>query len=427
MNKWIVYSLKCRKGQAGFALPVAIGMGLIILLVGLTMLLRSQDSQVSAIAQKDTAKSLNAAETGVNEIRALINQHRAIAEVPACKADLNSPPTRNSDGTCPDSGSEISWALPDNISNIFSECDVNRKGNIIQLANREWQDVDAGDPSQGQYRLLSYTATDGLTVQGRVNNDQPNESVSELQVSFPLSQSQAPIAKLWVSSSANTTQVDSDVLTLGPCSSSSPIQASAVDIPAIPSQPVGAINLSTLPAELPRSGDSPNTAGVYQYAIDTLDSRLTVTDGEKVELWVDGDITLEVDADYPTLNDDITCNTSTNCSPLNVKIYGEGNSSTPTITISDRIRICNVFIHAPDYTVESSSSASIPPIPIPTCGAGQRITGVFWVKEWGNTSSPVLHSRLATPPLKWSDLPSEYYPPQIGPINTWETKELSAN
>lgn len=425
MNKWIVYSLKYRKGQAGFALPVAIGMGLIILLVGLTMLLRSQDSQVSAIAQKDTAKSLNAAETGVNEIRALINQHRAIAEEPACKADLNSPPTRNSNGTCPDSGSDISWALPDNITNIFSECGVDRKGDIIQLANRQWKDVDSGDPSQGQYRLLSYTAADGLTVQGRVNDGQPNESVSELQVSFPLSQSQAPIAKLWVSLGANTTQVDSDVLILGPCSSSNPIESSAVNIPAIPSKPAGVINLSTLPAELPRSGDSSNTAGVYQYAIGTLDSRLTVTDGEKVELWVDGDITLEEDADYPTLNDDITCNSSTNCSPLNVKIYGEGNSSTPTITIGDGIRICNIFIHAPDYTVESGSPTSS--LPTPTCVSGQRITGVFWVQKWGGTSSPVLNDKPAIPPLKWSDLPPKYYPPQIGPINTWETKELSAN
>ncbi|NJR54546.1 MAG: hypothetical protein HC768_07995 [Acaryochloris sp. CRU_2_0] len=56
MNKWIEYSLKYRYSQShsqrGFAIPVAVGMGLIILLVGITMLLRSQSSQVSAIAQK---------------------------------------------------------------------------------------------------------------------------------------------------------------------------------------------------------------------------------------------------------------------------------------------------------------------------------------------------------------------------------------
>lgn len=57
MKLWIKYCLECRNKQAGFALPVAIGMGLIILLVGLTMLLRSQDSQVSAIAQKIPPKA----------------------------------------------------------------------------------------------------------------------------------------------------------------------------------------------------------------------------------------------------------------------------------------------------------------------------------------------------------------------------------
>ncbi len=411
MKQWIEYSLKCRKGQAGFALPVAIGMGLIILLVGLTMLLRSQDSQVSAIAQKDTAKSLNAAETGVHEIRALMNQHRAIANHPACESP------RNTDGTCPDSGSSIeSWALPNNISKILSTCGVDRKGEIINLANREWTNVDDNDPSQGEYRLLSYDEAGIATIQGRVNEGQPSESVSELQVSFPVSP--APIANLWVSTGANTSQIDPNALILGPCASGSPIQSSPLDIPGIPSpkEPLKEIDLdNTLPTELPRQkdidDDKATADGVYQYRIDTLSSTLTVREGEKIELRVEGDITLE------DPSDNITCNPSTNCSPLDVKIYGEGSSG--TITLGNDIKICNVFIHAPEYTVESSGSGS------PTvCESGERITGIFWVKEWGSSSSPTLNA--ITPQPSWTDFLSDY-PPQIGPINAWETQESSSS
>lgn len=410
MKKWIEYSLKCRNQQAGFALPVSIGMGLIILLVGLTMLLRSQDSQVNAIAQKDTAKSLNAAESGVNEIRALMNQHRAIANFPACESP------RDPDGTCPDSGSSIeSWALPNNISKILSKCGVDRTGEVINLANRAWTNVDDDDPSQGEYRLLSYDGSGVAIVQGRVNEGQPSESVSELQVSFPVSP--APIANLWVSTGANTSQIDLDARILGPCGSGSPIQSSTLDIPQIPT-PSNINNLgNTLPTELPRQADIDDKVNratadeVYQYRIDTLNSNLTVKAGEKIELWVEGDITLD------EASENITCNPSTNCSPLDVKIYGEGSSG--TITLGNDIKICNVFIHAPDYTVESSGSGSST-----VCEPGKRITGIFWVKEWGSSSSPTLNE--ITPQPSWTDFLSDY-PPQIGPINAWETQESSSS
>ncbi|KAI9135007.1 hypothetical protein ON05_018290 [Acaryochloris sp. CCMEE 5410] len=420
MKLWIKYCLECRNKQAGFALPVAIGMGLIILLVGLTMLLRSQDSQVSAIAQKDTAKSLNAAETGVNEIRALINQHRAIANYPACTTDLNTPPTRNADGTCSDSGSSIeSWALPNNIPNILSACDVDRRGEIINLANREWTNVDDDDLSQGEYRLLNYDGSGVAIVQGRVNEGQPSKSVSELKVSFPVSP--APIANLWVATDANTSQVDPEVLVVGPCSSASPIQSSTFTIPAIPaiSDPLKLNDLTAaLPDEaLPRPADIQDN-GVYKYQVDTFDSKLTVKAGEKIELRVEGDITLE------DTSDNITCikpdNSFTNCSPLDVKIYGEGTSGTKTITIGEEIRICNVFIHAPDYTVQAGALGS------PTvCEPGQRITGIFWVKKWGSSSSsPTLNARPSRP--SWNDFLSDY-PLQLGPINAWETQERSTS
>lgn len=413
MNKWIVYSLKYRKGQAGFALPVAIGMGLIILLVGLTMLLRSQDSQVSAIAQKDTAKSLNAAETGVNEIRALINQHRAIAKYPACV-------NRNTDGSCADTGSTESWALPNNIPNILAVCNVDETAEIATVAQQSWQLVDPNLPNQGEYRLLAYKYNGGtgtLTVQGRVNAAQPSESISELEVSFRAMRVEEPAANLWTINTADTSQVS--VTTLGPCSSSSPIQPSGLNMPAIPSVPVNppsnvtSLNGETL-TDLPRPVDSADTDGIYRYTIDVLNQSFKVDLNKQIELWVEGDIDLK--------DQEITCGTSS-CNSLSIKIFGQGTPG--TISINNGTKICNVFIHAPDYDVTSALTGS----PKSDCdtGTSRKVTGVFWVREWGGSGSspPVLNT---SPIIEWNKIPENLfdYPRHLGPIQTWETQEKSS-
>lgn len=421
MKDWILYSLKCRKGQAGFALPVAIGMGLIILLVGLTMLLRSQDSQVSAIAQKDTAKSLNAAETGVNEIRALMNQHRAIANQPACKAT-----PRNSDGTCPDSGSVVSWAVPSNIANILAECGVDRTGLVINLANREWQDVDPSDASQGEYQLLDYDGAGLATVQGRVNAGQPSESISRLEVNFLVNPVEDQAAGLWVSTTADTSQIDSGVEVLGPCSSTnSDITGTELSIPPVPNVPSGPppsglppqVNQGVIPlaapfTSLPRSGDYPNNSGIYQYQISTLDSSFTVEADKQVEIWVDGDIDLR--------GEDILhlCGASPGCGPFGVKIFGRGASG--TLTMDGATTICDVFFHLPNYDIEFDSTSSSSPT---RCSGTSQNTGVFWVNQWGDTDGPVLNLSRAS----WNDVPQNLfiYPPRLGPVQKWETQPVS--
>lgn len=416
MKAWILYSLKCRKSQAGFALPVAIGMGLIILLVGLTMLLRSQDSQVSAIAQKDTAKSLNAAETGVNEIRALINQHRAIANQPACRAT-----PRNSDGTCPDSGSVVSWAVPSNIANILAECGVDRTGLVINLANRQWQAVDPNDSSQGEYQLLDYDGAGLATVQGRVNAGQPSESISRLEVNFPVNPVEDRIAGLWVRNTANSSQVSADIL--GPCNSSAPIQSSALVMPPIPAEPSNPpSNITSLTGEtfskLPREDsdgnilDTPDSDGIYRYEIDTLTTSFDVDADKKIELWVGGDIDLQGE----TIRH--FCGTDPTCGPFGAKILGKSNSG--TITLNNATTICDIFIQAPDYNVEANTSAGSAPT---GCGTGIQNTGVFWVNQWGVSGNPILNP----PRPKWSDIPQSIfvYPPRLGPVQKWETQPVS--
>ncbi|WP_299406833.1 hypothetical protein [Acaryochloris sp. IP29b_bin.148] len=440
MNRWIEYSLKCRRGQAGFALPVAMGMGLIILLVGLTLLLRSQDSQVSAIAQKDTAKSLNAAETGVNEIRALMNQHRAIANHPACTTDLNTPPTRNPDGTCPDSGNSIeSWALPNNIRNILAECGINRTSEIVSIANREWQDINPSEPSQGEYRLLTYDDQNSiLRVQGRVNAGQPSESISELEVEFPVEE--VPLAGLWVADNADVGPINTDVV--GSCSSSITAQSQnnhftknlSLSIPDPPLPPAGPslplrdstnsniqVNSSISKSFNPNGLGNPNNSSI---------SFIDVNASQNVELWVGGDINLQ--------NTVIRCGGSAeNCQEFQVKIYGQGSGD---ILLDKGTVLCNVFIHAPSHTVRNSASGLMPTTSN-ICGTNNDSreifnTSVFWVESWsdsgtGTVRTPVLDNVQEIKPAssrKWSNAPIDVlYPPQISPIQAWITNERSVN
>lgn len=441
MKQWIEYSLKCRKGHAGFALPVAIGMGLIILLVGLTMLLRSQDSQVSAIAQKDTAKSLNAAETGVNDIRNLINDYRELAEFPACAGDWDS------NNLCPDDSSIQSWKNPSNITNTFLGCAPDDINQIIDIAKRtEWHAVDSSDPSQGEYRLIDYEVASNigiLTVQGRVNEGQPSESVSQLEVKFPIYPSSPNVPGLWVNNSASIGEFEADVL--GKCNSLSNVETinnhqarqldlttAGITMPPVPPKPSGITTLPTgFSGTLPLNPlETPDPDGVYRYSIDQLTGELTIYNNNpdpsesliRVELWVDGDINLQ---GQKIRN---LCGTRTDCSAFTVKIFGLDTPNN-NINLDQGTVICDVFIHARTYQVNNSSAGSAS---ANDCGSNTKNTGVFWVDTWTN-SGPVRTPVLNPPRAIWADAPSspwsapdqdpnQPYPPQIGPIQSWETK-----
>lgn len=462
MNKWIVYSLKYRKGQAGFALPVAIGMGLIILLVGLTMLLRSQDSQVSAIAQKDTAKSLNAAETGVNEIRALINDYRELALFSACNGGWDI------DDICPDSSSVKSWKNPSKIANPFLGCAPDDNSKIATIAKRTvWHDVDSDDPSQGEYRLLDYDyASDvgTLTVQGRVNAGQPSESISQLQVKFPVDQPPSSpndiTAGLWVQTSANTDKIQTDVL--GECNSlnTAPLNpkpvfksreldlsAAGIAIPQVPQLPLSSslqpTPLTSLPPTLPLALDDPhiddpvNNTKTYRYVVDDLDGDFKVDNDigplKIVEIWVNGDINIQ---GHKFRN---ICSSRPNCNAHTVKIYGLGNNK--SISLDKGSVVCDVFIHAPSYDVTNNSSGSSPTdssLPLSNedyCSLESPSadllnpssyylnTGVFWVDSW--TDSGAVRTPVLNPPRAvWSQTSiSMTYPPQLLPIQSWVTQK----
>ncbi len=195
MNKKLKIALIGCCSDKGFALPIAVGLGLIMLLIGATMIMRSQGDQVTASAQKATNRGLSAAETGITRYQSLINSNRVIA-------------TYNR--TAP-SGSP-SWVNASAIPGITNTCSGNNGANAVaSAATTDWQDVDppvsatgyAGDPIKGQYKLVNYVyqpdsvaaTTPGvgtLTVEGRVNqvgsgntaNAQVGTATTRLQVNI---------------------------------------------------------------------------------------------------------------------------------------------------------------------------------------------------------------------------------------------------
>lgn len=60
--------------EKGFTLPLIIGLGLIAILVGTTMMIRTQGEQTSVFLQKETANSLSVAETGITRTLAQIDR-----------------------------------------------------------------------------------------------------------------------------------------------------------------------------------------------------------------------------------------------------------------------------------------------------------------------------------------------------------------
>lgn len=225
MNKNLKLVLKNRSSEQGFAIPIAVGMGLVMLLIGTTMIVRSQGDEVTALTQKATNRGLSAAETGITRYQALINSNRVIATYKDCEGIR--PTSGVSKGVCPDTGTTISWTNPSSIKGVTS-CSGGGATVVTANSTTAWQDVNSSNPSLGQYKLVSYvypapgtTGTPGtapgigqLTVEGRVNqtdangdgddNDDDDTSVgtatTRLQVNIPVQQgdiNNVPVPGAW--------------------------------------------------------------------------------------------------------------------------------------------------------------------------------------------------------------------------------------
>jgi hypothetical protein len=368
-----------QRDDSGFALPIALGVGLLLLIVGASIVLRSQQQQVTAIAQKQTASSLSAAEVGVSRIQNLLTRYRAASLYP-------------SDA----SGSAPSWQNASAIPGLSTSCPKDSpdtpESKVAEAATKDWQAIDKDDPAKGQYRLVgySYSTSEGkgtLKVQGRAGTAAGSlPAVTQLSVAIPVQAISPYVPGLWVQTSVNTGTIKANIL--GPCTGDiTPpaagfvIARSALKIPDLEAPSLLSSGVNDLGSDitegvnLPRKGDVSIAANTYQYVVESINNSFTITSGKKVELWVKGDIKLQNNQSilHPS------CSTVSGCSPFDAKIYGL--SSSGTLELNGKAAVCDIFFYAPTYNVEHKNEPT-DTTKAAGCGSGVNNNSIYWVNSW---------------------------------------------
>lgn len=148
MNKKLKIAFKYRSSEQGFAIPIAVGIGLIMILIATMMIVRSQGEQLTASAQKATARSLGAAETGTTRVQSLLNKYRILANI-----------TLTNIATTPPSSS---W------KQAYSGSSVCGAGGGVTEVNgyrlNQWISLGSGE----QFRVTNYTYISNSSPSGSV-------------------------------------------------------------------------------------------------------------------------------------------------------------------------------------------------------------------------------------------------------------------
>jgi hypothetical protein len=380
--------------DSGFVIPLALGIGLILLLVGTITIIRTQTDKRSSFAKKVSARSLNAAETGISRVRALLGRYPEYA------------------------GSNLGAWLT--VVSCLSD-----KSPIIRAKNKTWEEIEPSQPSRGQYRVSGYqydavTGQGVLVVDGRINQDDLGESITSVEVTIPvrppLLSDAMPGLRLFTNSPSGMEdeKVKGDIA-LNTCAipgqgpndknieNTAPPQFQLIlhnrPVPTLSIPNSTAISLppgSLFPNSiLPRPGDTPDVDGRYKYRIQDLQynsdsgaAKIEINPGAKIDLFVQDNIVLEGD-------EDININTGGQANQL--RIIGSNSTGSVRFSSSGTIR---AFIFAPNAvaTVEDGGkqnkpakkpkkgiSPVSPPSPAPGGFNYNGIVGSLWVRDWNKT------------------------------------------
>jgi hypothetical protein len=456
----------------GFVLPIAIGVGLIAILLGIMVIARSSQNRVTATAQKETARSLAAAETGITQFQSLFNRYRPLATY--CFSNVT--PAPSSCGT-------VTWQTVENLNLAGSDvCETAAtlvKDYADDFTNNQWKSVST-NPNDGQFRLVSYfykpDATEGapllpgtgeLTIEGRVNQNTDDTasnrtSMTRIDVQFPVTNlppNSADVPGLWVSNGADSTVTDSTaqlktnirdsactpaINTTLQAQQSSPYEYQPTPGNYFPLMPAegnnppatgvtGFYDISspiTGPEKLPRIGDT-DSNNVYTYRVAAIDKRSIDLTGGKVfyvgdssktvVLYLDGGINVDSSQIIAALG-----------SKLIIYAHGpvtlSGNSTLNPIDQEDTPAAERVQIYvypsssdsAPPVTI-SGGSASVPmqlllfaPNSKVIFNTASQVKGSIWAKSWQGSTGSVL-AQAATDLSK-----AKITFPRISPITVWQ-------
>ena len=438
MNIKLKIALICRSSEQGFAVPLALSLGVIMILLASINIFKSQEENIIATTQRQTNQALSAAEVGVNRYLKLIDENKFLAI--------------NSDGN---------WTKASNT------CDSTTISNAVN----GWQDVDSSDPDlEQQYKIVSYdySKSDGdspddstfgtLKVEGIAKKKGQVTGTAAIEVKIPVrpEHSVKTIAypALWLkdgSTNIGKLQVDGNILVSGttkcelpatPTSANlkSPTQLIVPDPRPLPDPPCKPdscnpaltsdqfIEITTdqlLNTKLPRDEDADKNEKsgnnyYYHYVVtDDADLRiqqLIIEPGTKVILYVKNKILFQEGA---KINDGRPAHY--------LEIYNYSNvSGKKNIVFKGKEEInINAFIHAPYSTVKiANTTNNDPPV---------TITGAMWVKKLNIDQSSSQPITIGPDPnadeqnkLLYSIYRNLQNPkPITHPPNSWKTVEVN--
>jgi hypothetical protein len=420
--------------QAGFAVPLALGMGLVMIIVAASIIGRSQSDRATTNYQKESNRALSISEAGIIRVQSFLDRHQLLA-------------TKNLD----------QWSdTLNNLPSAQADCRLidlpSAKQQAQTFQDRTWIDLDHLDRNKGRYKIVDYQYENGiskLTIAGEIDayNTTQNTASSSLTVKMLIGSESANILPpaLWASTfnlspnqkidgqvrAVNCPQLpvnDPDGITGIEAGNITLIddlpsgQISADPFTPIPAPKVVPNTAIALPAitnsiRLPRVGSSdlPDPNGEYHYLVD-IDSessgysiklqdidriQIDVLSGQKVNLYLKGNVDL---AGSQTVN--------VNPTHPNLRIYG--SNQTTKLSIKDTASI-TAFIHAPLADARSTNGSSTNP--------NSGIRGAIWVKSWDSATSPNDIPIIQTG--NWSDLGFSKIeqPSQLSPITDWQRSE----
>jgi hypothetical protein len=426
--KWRSTARCDRNSQAGFTMPLAVGMGLIMIIVTASIIGRSQSDRTTTSFQKESDRSVSIAESGVVRVRSYLDRHKFLAT----KSLTNWVNTLDSLSLAQSGCGSIDFTQAKQQAQLF-------KDGI-------WIDLDSSNPKKGRYKIVDYQYQNGigkLTIASEIApyNSTQNISSSKLSVEIPIGSESANILPpaLWADtfnlSSAQqiTGQIRSVSCPLPPLNDPDGVagvnygnlmtggQIIADPFASMPLPKVAPTTAILIPAitsslQLPRIGyiDLPDANNEYHYLVD-LDSSssghsIKLQDGDsievnilpnkKVNLYLKGNIelagskTIGVDPTHP-----------------NLRIYG--SSQTTKLTIKSNAAI-TAIIHAPLADARSLSGT-------PRIGSG--VMGAVWVKSWDSATNandlPIV--QVGT----WADfgITKVEQPPQLSSVSSWQRLE----
>jgi hypothetical protein len=429
----LLCSSRSNSAQSGFAMPLALGLGLVMIIVTASTIARSQSDRTTTNFQKEANRALSISEAGAIRVESFLDRYKLLAN-------------KNLDRWV-----DILNTLPETQRNCPT-IDLSQAKQQSQLfKDHQWINLDSSNPNKGKYRIVDYQYQAGvgtLTVAGSIDayNTREHSSTSILKLTIPIESETAkvPPPALWAYTFKTNpkqqingqirgvicpqpTQEDPDGITGIDRTNIAQIENrptgiiiadpfTTIPIPKDPPNIAARIPAITNSIRFPlNASDLPDANGEYNYLVDidnpTSNYSIKLKDSDrlqldiapkyKVNLYLKGNIDL---AGSQTINVDST--------HPNLRIYG--SDRTTKISIKNNASIAS-FIHAPFAVAQNIKSTAISSV--------GNITGAIWVKSWDSATSqgeiPIIQSGT------WKDfgIDADAQPPQLNSVSYWHRVE----